>query len=315
MNEQERIAAKIFNEYGLDFKTAARAGGWTNAVWLNGDLALRLSFQKDSDRIRREVRLSEYLPDVIGYPVNIAVGAMDGYEWSLSKRIYGNNLSEVWSNLDFKERIETIRQILKIMELLHQVDISKIEDVSGKKAWYSSFNSEETYSCLERYKYQKIFTAEQIDILYCILEPFWKKHNYGTHVLNHGDITMDNLLWSNGKIVSLMDFEHSVIAPSELDLHSLINLAFFSDEGDFMSNCRIQKYGQYKEDVIELLKPMLTNPDNTDLILGYAILFRMRFLEFWLKNPKGKLKKLDAYNKLLSLANGDGGYLSEIIYL
>jgi hypothetical protein len=71
MNEQERIAVKIFSKYGLDFKTATRAGGWTNAVWLNGDLALRLSFKKDRDRIRREVRLSEYLPHAIGYPVMV----------------------------------------------------------------------------------------------------------------------------------------------------------------------------------------------------------------------------------------------------
>lgn len=314
MNEQERIATSIFSNYGLDFKTAARAGGWTNAVWLNGDLALRLSFKKDSDRIRREVRLSKYLPDTIGYPVNIAVGITDGYEWSLSKRIYGNNLSEVWSKLDWKERTEAIRQILRMMELLHNVNISKIENLSSRKAWYTSFNAQETYSCLEKYKHHKIFSTEQIDIFYGILERFWEKHNSMTHVLNHGDITMDNLLWSNGRVVSLLDFEFSVIAPSELDLHSLINLAFFSDESDFMSDCNTQEYQQYKRDVIELLKPMLVDSSSADLILGYAILYRQRFLEFWFENPEGKLEELDAYNKLLSLADGEGGYLSEIIY-
>jgi hypothetical protein len=81
-----------------------------------------------------------------------------------------------------------------------------------------------------------------------------------------------------------------------------------------ISNCSIQEYEQYKSDVIELLKPMLANSDSADLILGYAILFRQRFLEFWLKNPEGKLEKLDAYNKLRLLADGKGGYFSEIIY-
>jgi scyllo-inosamine 4-kinase len=311
MNEQERIAVEIFNKHGLDFKTATRAGGWTNAVWLNGDLALRLSLKKDSDRIRREVKLSEYLPDAVGYPVNIAVGITEGYEWSLSKRIYGNNLSEVWDNLDWNERTQGIRQILRIMQLLHKVDISKIEMMSSKKAWYSSFDVNETYSCLERYIHQKIFSAEHIDVFYGILERFWEKHNDVRPVLNHGDITMDNLLCSNGKIVSLIDFEHYVIAPLELDLHSLINLAFFRMKG---IDGNIQESRQYKNDVIELLKPMLANSDSTDLILGYAILYRQRFLEFWLENPEGKLENLDAYKKLLSLANGHGGYLSEILY-
>jgi len=314
MKEQERIAVKIFSNYGLDFKTATRAGGWTNAVWLNGDLALRLSFKKDSDRIRREVGLSEYFPRAVGYPVNIEVGVMDGYEWSLSKRIYGKNLSEVWSNLTWKERTEAIRQILSIMAQVHKVDISKIENLSNKRAWYTSFNAEETYSCLERYKEQRIFSADQIDTLYGILERFWEKHNSATAVLNHGDITTDNLLWSDGKIVSLMDFEHSVIAAPELDLQCVVNLALFWDEGDFMIDCNIQEYQQYKNDVIKLLKPMLTKSDSTDLILGYAFLYRQRFLEFWLENPEGKLEEQDSYIKLLSLANGEGGYLSEIIY-
>jgi len=314
MKEQERIAIEIFSEYGLDFKTATRAGGWTNAVWLNGDLALRLSFKKDSDRIRREVGLSEYFPRAVGYPVNIEVGVMDGYEWSLSKRIYGKNLSEVWSNLTWKERTEAIRQILSIMAQVHKVDISKIENLSNKRAWYTSFNAEETYSCLERYKEQRIFSADQIDTLYGILERFWEKHNSATAVLNHGDITTDNLLWSDGKIVSLMDFEHSVIAAPELDLQCVVNLALFWDEGDFMIDCNIQEYQQYKNDVIKLLKPMLTKSDSTDLILGYAFLYRQRFLEFWLENPEGKLEEQDSYIKLLSLANGEGGYLSEIIY-
>jgi hypothetical protein len=37
----------------------------------------------------------------------------------------------------------------------------------------------------------------------------------------------------------------------------------------------------------------------------------MRFVEMWLENPHGKLEELDGYIKLLSLANGEGGYLSE----
>lgn len=312
MNEHEKIALKIFNKYGLEFKTATRAGGWTNAVWLNGDFALRLSFIKGSDRIRREVSLSQYLPDVIGYPSNIAVGLTDDYEWSLSKKIDGNNLSDTWSNLNWNGRTETIRQILNIIDVLHKVDTSIVESISSKKAWYSSFNVNETYSCLEKYRNQDIFSSEQINILYSILERFWEKCNSVTHVLNHGDITMDNLLWSNGRIVSLIDFEHSVIAPPELDLHSIINLAFCNDY-NLQSDINIEEFRQYKKDIIKLFNPILNNTYSINLILGYAVLFRMKFLEIWLENPNGKLEKLDAYIKLLSLANDDGGYLSDIL--
>ena len=74
MKEHEKIAAEIFKQYGLDFKTAERAGGWTNAVWLNGDVALRLSLRKDNDIIHREVKRSKMFPPSVGYPRNIAIG-------------------------------------------------------------------------------------------------------------------------------------------------------------------------------------------------------------------------------------------------
>lgn len=187
--------------------------------------------------------------------MQLVAGQTDGFEWSLSKKINGNDLSVTWCNLSWHERTVSIRHIL---------------------------------------------------------DRFWEKSNAVTHVLNHGDITMDNLLWSNGRIVSLIDFEHSVIAPSELDLHSIINMAFFNDY-NLHSDKNIKEFRQYKKDIIELFRPLLTNSYSTDLILGYAVLFRMRFLEMWLDNPNGRLDQFDAYIKLLSLADGEGGYLSEIL--
>lgn len=314
MKEQERIAIKIFNKYGLDFKAAKRAGGWTNSVWVNGDLALRLSLKKDSDRIRREVELAQYFPDEIGYPVNVELGFTDGFEWSLSKRIYANNLSEAWTSLDWNTRIETIKQLLSIIKSLHTVDVVKIESLSNKTPWYSSLNPEETYLSLKRFKDEKIISSEQLDVLHGSLEGFWQKYNSTIHILNHGDITMDNLLWSNGKIVSLMDFEHSVIGPLEFDLHSIINLALFYDEYASKDEFNTIEYRQYKERIIELLKPLVSNSYSSELILGYAILYRMKFIEFWLNDKDEKLEDLDAYIKLCSLADGNGGYLSEIIY-
>jgi hypothetical protein len=314
MNEQERIAIEIFSKYGLAFKNATRAGGWTNAVWLNGDLALRLSLKKDSDRIRREVQLSQVFPSVVGYPVNISTGVIEGYEWSISKLIKGVNLREAWPGMTWAERTNAVKQIREIIQSVHAVDTSKVRELSSTNPWYSSLDADEALSRFKYYSEKGIFTSEQVDILSDILKRFWDKLPIAPHVLNHGDITTDNLLWCDGRIVSLMDFEHSVITPSELDLQALINLAFFSYESGLMCDYNIQEYLQYKNDVIELIRQMLTNSDSTDLLLGFAILYRQRFLEFWLENPKGELEKLDGYNKLRSLADGKGGYLSEILY-
>ena len=318
MNEHEKIAAVVFHQYGLDFKDAERAGGFTNAVWLNGDFALRLSLRKDGDIIRREVMRSKALPLSVGYPRSIAIGVTDGYEWSLSERVQGKILSEVWNTLNWTEKTATIKQIADIMNVVHSVEVSSVEHLTLKKAWYNSFDKNESIADIERYEEKKIFTQEQCFVLREILEKFYKWNACATPVLCHGDITMDNLLWREGSIISLLDFEHSVIAPRQLDVHSLVNMALIPyDETALMDIILITEKGhevqQYAANMISLLSPYLSNQGEKDLFVGYNVLFRQRFLEFWLENPKGKIEQCDAYQKLLSLSDGRYGYLSRLI--
>ena len=120
MTGHEKIAAEIFRQYGLTFKTAKRAGGgWTNTVWLNGDIVLRLSQKVGSDKLRRETQLAQLFPPSAGYPPNLGTGVLDGYEWSVSKRVQGMNLSRVWKSLNRSERIKAIRQIFDMMHAVH----------------------------------------------------------------------------------------------------------------------------------------------------------------------------------------------------
>ena len=149
------------------------------------------------------------------------------------------------------------------------------------------------------------------------MERFYKWNTRIAPVLCHGDITMDNLLWHEGNVVSLLDFEHSVISPCQLDIHSLVNLALISyDEATSTEinlfdekNQEIQKYVQK---MISLCKPFLSEQYEKDLFLGYNVLFHQRFFEFWLEKPEGDIKQCDAYQKLLSFSDGNAGYLSAL---
>jgi len=312
MEEHQKIASEIFEQHRLKFETAERAGGWTNAVWYNGDFVLRLSLMKDSDRIRREVELAGLLSQSVGYPTIIATGVMQGYEWSFSNRIPGKNLSDVWDNLGWQEKVKAVRQILDMMKAIHSVDVCKAEHLSLRRAWYNPFIKSESLADIERYVAQKIFTAQQGYVLYDIIENFYQCLEKFVPVLNHGDITTDNILWHEGEVVSLMDFEHSSISPPQLDLHSIINLALIPNDVILMAE-RNQETEQYIDDIIDMFRPMLTQKNDKDLLLGYAILFRQRFLEFWLDKPKGELHQVDAYQKILSLSDGNGGYLFELL--
>jgi len=294
MEKQDKIAAGIFQKHGLRFDNAKRAGGWTNTVWLNDNLVLRLSNETGTDRIRREIEKCKMLPLSVGYPVNVAAGVIDGYEWSLSERIQGNVLRDVWDDLNLTEKVAAVKQVFEIMNDVHSVDVCKVEHLTLRRAWYNSFNKDESFADIERYITQNVFTAGQGNILYKILERFYKWHSSVTPVFNHGDITMDNLLWHSGNVVSLLDFEHSVIAPPQLDLHSMFN--------EFMSDKKSER--KYIAEIKELFKPLLSYEYESDLLLGYSFLFYQRFFEGWLKEPKGEIEQCGAYQKLLSLSDG-----------
>ena len=318
MTEHEIIADNIFKQYGMNFTTAEKAGGWTNAVWLNGSYALRLSMQKNSNRIRREIKRAEALPVSVGFPKNIAVGVTNGYEWSLSERIDGVPLSGIWCGLNWLEKESVVKQILSMANSVHSVPIDEIESITPRSAWYNSFDKDSTISDIERYVAQKIFTPKQGRNLCDILERFYKNIK-SSLVLCHGDITTDNLLWRDGNVISLLDFEHSVIAPRQLDIHSLVNLALI--QYDETSEKHTPLFGEknleteaYINSMISLFRPYLSTQSDKDLFVGYNVLFRQHFFESWLANPKGEISKCDAYNALKSFSDGDGGYLQPLLF-
>lgn len=299
MEFYERIAQEIFQTYKLDFQDAKRAGGWTNLVWIHSDKVLRLSLDKESDRITREVMLSKYLPKEVGYPENIALGRTEGFEWSLSKRIIGKPLSEVWNLLSFEERLSSIQQIVKIVNAVHSVDISKIDSLARKNPWYSQLIKEESMLSIERYYKENLITSEQSQCMKKLFEQFYTYKSLVKPVLNHGDITADNLLWNEGRIVSLLDFDNSVIAPPELDMYSIINLALEPIYLIFTN-----KTSQYIEQTRKLVSSLASDLDSDCLLSSYALIHQQFFFERWLQNRDCYVNDVNSYKIICSILNG-----------
>ena len=49
MKVEEKIARQILEQYGYNFSDAFRGGGWTNAVWLNEEVVIRVSHEKGNN--------------------------------------------------------------------------------------------------------------------------------------------------------------------------------------------------------------------------------------------------------------------------
>ena len=220
------IAAAVFARHGIDFAAARRAGGWTNATWLAGGLALRLSVTPGSDNILREARLVEFFPPEVGYPPLLESGITDGYAWSLSRALPGRSLGEVWPELDWEARAAALRQLWRRTRAVHRVDLAALGGLARKQPWFFPAGADEADAALARLAAQRLFTPGQAKLLGASLRRFRETHPMSACVLNHGDLTLDNAFWHAGEVIALFDFEYAVAAPPELDLNELVKMAF-----------------------------------------------------------------------------------------
>lgn len=309
-------AASIFARRGIDFGAARRAGGWTNATWLAGGFALRLAVQPGQDKIRREAQLASLLPPEVGYPPVVETGVTDGYEWSLSREIPGKNLGEAWRELDWDTRTSALRQLWRKVQAVHNVDITAAAGLARERAWFNATSAEEAAACATRLAQRGILTSHQVGALGEALARFWKALPAAKRVLNHGDLTVENALWHEGQVVSLMDFEYAVIAPAELDLNELVKCAFAPGaENDAAPNSSAPGLQQLRQAVIELAQPVIAHPGGAELLMGYATLLELWMLEDWLAHPEGEgpLEQWQPLRMLVSLADGRGGYLAPVL--
>jgi aminoglycoside phosphotransferase (APT) family kinase protein len=316
LDHLRKIASGIFAKHGIDFATAKRAGGWTNLTWLAGGLALRLAARPGQDKIWREAMLAALLPPAVGFPPILETGVIEEYEWSLSQEIPGKNLGDVWNNLTWNERTNALRQLWEKVLAVHSVDINAATGLAREKPWFNAADTQAAEASLSSLVKHKNLSSPQADILRAALARFWTVLPAAACVLNHGDLTIENALWHAGKVVSLLDFEFAVIAPAELDLNEIVKCAFAPGERhESLPDPERAGLPQMQKVVAELAKPVISHPGGKDLLMGYAILLELWMLEDWLAHPEGEgpLEQWQPYRMLLSLADGQGGYLAQLL--
>ena len=312
------IAENVFNRHGIQFSTAVRGGGWSNATWLAGGLALRVAVQPNTDHLRREAQLGMLLPGEVGFPASIETGVTGGFEWNLCRKIQGKNLGEVWPGLNWEQRIHAIRALWKKVESVHTVNVARAAPLVLKQSLFYPPNAAEAKAGLNRVFEQKFVTQRQVDILGKLIDRFWIAHEQTPLVLNHGDFTIENALYHEGQVVSLLDFEYALIAPPELDINELLKMAFLSPEyPDPLPDPDGQGLKQFQQVVVELSLPGLDHRGSKDVLLGYAVMLGIWALENELAHPDEHTPhNLERYQEELgSLCEPERSYLGPILAL
>ena len=285
------LAGEILAEYGIDFSTARRAGGWTNATWVvDGKVALRLATAPGRDNLRREARVARLLPAEVGYPEVLATGVTAGHEWMLARAVAGVNLGECWPELSWAERTRAARQLWARTRAVHTVSAAAVRGIVREQPFFNG-SPAEGFDALEFAAARRLFSAEEVGLLQNGMERFWQVRESAHCVLVHGDLTGENALWSpeRGEVISLLDFEYAVSAPVEMDLNELLKIGFAPrEEPDPLPDPAGDGLRLLQDAVLEMAAPVLDHSGGPDLLRGYAILLELWLLRSWLEHPDGE---------------------------
>ena len=215
----------VFKSHGENSEPERLSGGWTNHVYATGNLVLRFTSNLESGRLRRETKLAELLPEAAGYPDIVDSGRTDGYDWVLCERISGTNLEDAWEKLSWKERADALEQLWRRVKYVHTVATEEVEGYVNKSLWYIT-SMENTVAETELLLAKELISEVQCNEIKRYIERFEAAMKKAEYVPVHGDLTPANVIWQEGKITALMDFECAAIAPKEADLMMLLNTAY-----------------------------------------------------------------------------------------
>jgi aminoglycoside phosphotransferase (APT) family kinase protein len=282
---------------------------------LAGEFVVRVAPAAGPTDLLREAGLVACFPQQVGYPEIIDAGVLHGHEWVLTRRRRGQSLTDVWSTLDWNQRASAIEQVWAKAEYVHRVDVSIAAPYVRPRSPFFSESASGAMARLHRLVSAGLLTARQVVVLGETLGRFWAALPRTPKVLNHGDLAKVNVLWNDGNVVSLVDFEFAVIGPVEIDLNEILKFAFAPPgSADFIPDpVRGRRLAQ--EAASRIARDVLAGSGGVDVLLGYSIMLECWDLENELATAGyvGDSADLKSYQLLAALAKGDGGHLAPLL--
>jgi scyllo-inosamine 4-kinase len=237
MNDATARFAIVRQELPVEFRDVDLVESWSNDVWVNEELALRVCWQGDRERHLREHELLAALPDSVPHASVVASGRIANLAWMLLRRIPGERLDLVWSTLSMEARRDAVEALGHVLRNLHEwappLDIRKkllqsTQTVPGSReavvgSTIVPLPLERVGVLLDCFAGTPGMSKEllrrvrrRIDSLGSVVVAAEFRDG---HVV-HGDAHFANALWFEGRLVALLDFEWARIGPSDLELEA-----------------------------------------------------------------------------------------------
>lgn len=226
-------ARRVLASLGIDnCRRAERAPSLLNEVWLLDDTVLRLG-RPQGRRLHYERAVAAVLPPEVGYPEILGIGDADFGEWLLVRRIPGEPLSEAWYRLTHPERRGAIYQLAHAMRLIHATPAPAVRPPFAGDP-LGCPHPVDPPSLLLRLVAQARrlphVDPAVLDGARALVERSAGALDTERPVtLVHGDLHLENVIWGEGRVRAVVDFEFARAGPADLDLDILLRFCAAPD--------------------------------------------------------------------------------------
>ncbi len=232
--QPEEFPRCVLEAHGVRVESLVASSGWSNRVWLTRTHVVRLSSGRFRDAFAHEAAVARLLPQTVPHAPVLAYGRVGRQEWVMQERKAGRPLVEVWPRLGRDERQAAVAQLGGVLRALHAVSLpTEFGNPWLTAALAPSGQPEDAYHAPPACHEILLAAASRVPGvdhgLLAAVRAFIVERlptfAADAPVLVHSDVHFSNLLWADGQITALLDFEGSRPAARDLELDTLLRLA------------------------------------------------------------------------------------------
>lgn len=301
-----RLAAEVAAAHGGDISRMRRATGYSNATWVGGGIAVRISCGPTEGVMASEAALIVAAPAGVGHPPLIAVGASDGWEWMVTREVSGRNLQDAWPSLSSGQRAHALRRLWQRAEAFHDAGAALAPHLASQTLFVPP-TVEAAHELATSVAEHVGFVEQRAERLHELIRDLYAAAGEVPHVPVHGDLAVVNAIWDDRDVVALLDLEFATLAPVELDLARLVWEAQLSERWPLPEEALVG--------VVRSIAPRVAHPRHgRTLLLGYAALSELTDLATWLRGWDG-LEDVTTWKHYVLLTDllADGGAVEPVL--
>lgn len=232
--QPEAFPRRLLEAHGIPAASLVAAGGWSNGVWLTHTHVVRLSSGRFPDAFAHEAAVARLLPRAVPHARVLAYGRVGRREWVLQERAAGRPLVEVWPRLSRSERHAAVVQLGAVLRALHAVPLlTELANPWLTAALAPGGQPRDAYHAPPECHEVLLTAASRVPgvdhgvlaAARAFIAERLPTFAADAPVLVHSDVHFSNLLWADGRITALLDFEGSRPAAPDLELDTLLRLA------------------------------------------------------------------------------------------